>query len=102
MAVNFSPTHHKQYCMGVPVAGTYEVLFDSDAEEFGGKGRGQTSPVKTFANPCHGFDHSLMVDLPPYSGVILRCSRRNPVRKGPYSRTSKTAAAKSAKPGTRI
>ncbi len=97
VAVNFSPIHHKQYCMGVPVAGTYEVLFDSDAEEFGGQGRGQTSPVKTFANPCHGFSNSLLVDLPPYSGVILRCSRRNPVRKSSSGKASKAKSAKSAK-----
>ena len=80
IAVNFSPIDRKGYCMGVPVAGTYEVLFNSDDEAFGGQGRGNKEPLKTKPTPAHGFKQSLLVDLPPLSGVILRCSRRNPVR----------------------
>ena len=80
IAVNFSPIDHQGYCMGVPVAGTYEVLFNSDDEAFGGQGRGNKEPLKTKPTPAHGFKQSLLVDLPPLSGVILRCSRMNPVR----------------------
>ena len=81
IAVNFSPIDRKGYCIGVPTAGTYETLLNSDDEDFGGQGRGDHAPLKTKPIPCHGFDQSLQVDLPPLSGVILRCSRKNPVRK---------------------
>lgn len=81
VAVNFSPIDRKGYCIGVPTAGTYETLLNSDDEDFGGQGRGDHAPLKTKPIPCHGFDQSLQVDLPPLSGVILRCSRKNPVRK---------------------
>ena len=95
IAVNFSPIDRKQYCMGVPVAGTYEVLFASDAEEYGGKGRGPAGPIKTSNTPCHGFDQSMLVDLPPLSGAVLRCSRRNPVRKKKEAKATATKTAKS-------
>jgi 1,4-alpha-glucan branching enzyme len=89
IAVNFSPIHRKDYYMGVPVAGTYEVLFNSDDEAFGGQGRGDHAPLKTKATPCHGFAQTLVVDLPPLSGVILRCTRKNPVRTGSKKTASK-------------
>ena len=80
IAVNFSPIDRVGYQIGVPVAGTYEVLFNSDDEAFGGQGRGSKSPLKTKPVPAHDFKQSLVVDLPPLSGLILRCSRKNPVR----------------------
>ena len=98
VAVNFSPIDRKGYTMGVPTAGTYEVLFNSDDEVYGGHGRGNKLPIKTAPNPCHGFAASMQVDLPPYSGVILRCSRKNPVRtKKVDSKTKKTKAKNEAK-----
>lgn len=36
--VNFAPVHHDSYCVGVPYAGTYEEIFSSDRQEFGGTG----------------------------------------------------------------
>ena len=109
IAVNFSPIDRKGYCMGVPVAGTYEVLLNSDDEAFGGQGRGNKEPLKTKPTPAHGFKQSLLVDLPPLSGVILRCSRKNPVRakklpeksgkKATVKAVAKTAKKKPAKNG---
>ena len=81
VAVNFSPVDRKGYCFGVPWAGTYEVQLSSDDPAFGGQDRSQTGPIKSIKNPCHGFDNSILVDLPPLSGVILRCTRKNPVRR---------------------
>ncbi len=99
IAVNFSPIDRKGYTIGVPVAGTYEVLFNSDDEAYGGQGRGNKEPLKTKSVPAHDFKQSLVVDLPPLSGVILRCSRKNPVRakKLPDKAEKKAAGLKSAK-----
>ena len=102
IAVNFSPIHRAGYCMGVPTAGTYEVMFNSDDPKYGGQGRGNSTPIKTVANPCHGFEHSLFVDLPPHSGVILRCIRKNPVRKAKTTdKKAKSARKTKAKDGAK-
>ncbi len=99
IAVNFSPIDRQGYTIGVPVAGTYEVLFNSDDEAYGGQGRGNKEPLKTKPVPAHDFKQSLVVDLPPLSGVILRCSRKNPVRAKKLTEKSgkKTTGVKTVK-----
>ena len=81
IAVNFSPIHRSGHPVGVPTPGAYEVLLSSDDPQYGGSGAGTLSPVKTAPESCHGFDQSLRLELAPYSGVILRCARKNPTRK---------------------
>jgi len=78
---NFSPVHRKGYRVGVPTAGKYELLLNSDDVQFGGSGKGDKALVSTEAIPCHGQDQSMEIDLPPMSGVIYRCARKAPVRK---------------------
>ena len=78
---NFSPVHRKGYYVGAPFAGTWAPIFNTDAEEFGGSGLGDTAPLKTVNTPCHDQEQALSIDLPPMSAVIYRCTRRNPVRK---------------------
>ena len=51
IAVNFSPIDRKGYCIGVPTAGAYETLLNSDDEDFGGQGRGDHDPLKTKHDP---------------------------------------------------
>ena len=89
---NFSPVHRKGYYVGAPFAGTWAPIFNTDAEEFGGSGLGDTAPLKTVNTPCHDQEQALSIDLPPMSAVIYRCTRRNPVRKKKDS--SKEAAEK--------
>ena len=80
---NFSPIHRDGYRVGVPLAGTYSTIFNTDDVSFGGNGLGDTSPIKSEKTPCHDQAQSITIDLPPMSAVILRCTRRAPVRKAP-------------------
>ena len=79
---NFSPVHRKGYRLGVPVAGRYEAVFNSDDAAFGGTGKGDHVPLKTERIPCHGREQSLTLDLPPLSAVFYRCTRKHPARTG--------------------
>ena len=45
------------YKFGVPRAGQYAELINSDAEEFGGTGQ-HNAPVRAKKQPMHGFDYS--------------------------------------------
>ena len=69
--LNFTPTVHKQRVFGVPRAGTYEVLFNSDSEFYGGSNVG---PKMVTANDgeMHNQPAHLHIDLPPLAGVILK------------------------------
>ena len=78
---NFSPEHRNGYRVGAPFAGTWAVAFNTDDPAYGGEGLGDKAPIKTEKIPCHDQQQSFTVDLPPMSAVILRCTRKNPVRK---------------------
>ena len=81
VVANFSPIHRKGYQVGLPFPGTWAPVFNTDAEEFGGAGLGDTAPIKSVDIPCHNQEQSMTIDLPPMSVMIYRCTRRAPVRK---------------------
>ena len=69
---NFSPVHRKDYRLGVPVPGSWQVILNSDDTRFGGWGLGDTEALSSQSVPCHGLAQSVQVDLPPMSSLILR------------------------------
>ena len=75
---NFSPVHRPGYRLGVPYRGTYQCVFNSDDERFGGSGLGDKEPLSSEDIPMHGQEQSLVIDIPPMSGVIYRCTRKKP------------------------
>ncbi len=56
---NFVPVQREHYCIGVPFAGTYEEVFTTDAEEFGGNGITNGNAIKTLDEPMHGFEQNV-------------------------------------------
>ena len=79
---NFVPVERDDYRVGVPEAGTWRVVFDSDDARYGGQGllasRGIRS-VKADSVPMHGQAQSLSLTLPPMSVQFFkRASRRSP------------------------
>ncbi len=100
---NFSPIHRDGYLVGVPWAGKYACILNSDEDRFGGAGDGDKAPLSTKKTPCHGQEQSIAIDLPAMSSVIYRCVRKNPVRRkregkadGKAPKTSKKHAKKDA------
>ncbi len=89
---NFTPVTRENYCIGVPKAGSYKVILNTDAEEFGGKGAGTTGSVKSRKAPMHGFENSISLDLPGLSVIYL---------KAPVSRKRKTTNEKAAEKATK-
>ena len=68
---NFTNVERNGYRIGVPRAGTYKVLLNTDAEEFGGNGKGTAVKVKSEKIPMHGFDNSIALDLAGLSVIYL-------------------------------
>ena len=93
---NFSPVHREGYRIGVPVAGKYQAILNSDAPEFGGGDRGDKGLIDSEAIPCHGQEQSIAIDLPPMSGMIFRCARKKPGRKAGQAAKTKGTKAKKA------
>ena len=78
---NLTTVHRSGYEIGVPVAGTYEVVFNSDEEQFGGTGKGTSGKIKSNPRPMHGHDQSISLELAGMSTIYLKLVKKDPVRK---------------------
>ncbi len=68
---NFTPVTRENYRLGVPVAGAYRVLLDTDDAAYGGSGVGNAGPLHSEPVPVVGREHSLSLTLPPLATVFL-------------------------------
>jgi 1,4-alpha-glucan branching enzyme len=67
---NFTPVPRHDYRVGVPSAGRYVELLNTDALDYGGSGIANTA-LATDAIASHGKPQSLAVSVPPLATVFL-------------------------------
>ncbi|MDQ6981620.1 MAG: alpha amylase C-terminal domain-containing protein, partial [Mariprofundus sp.] len=72
IALNLTPVPRNDYRLGVPVAGRYTEIMNTDAEVYGGSNIGNAGGVNSEDRAWMGQPHSIPVTLPPLSCVILR------------------------------
>ena len=72
MLLNFQPDVYHDFRIGVPYAGEYVEIFNSDRIEFGGSGQINPEPLMAEKVPCHGEKYSVRVTVPPIGGLMLR------------------------------
>ena len=71
IVVNATPSPQWNYRLGVPSAGHWRELLNSDAEMYGGSGMGNHGGVDTAPLDSHGFHQSIVVTLPPLGALAL-------------------------------
>jgi 1,4-alpha-glucan branching enzyme len=69
---NFTPVSHEVYRLGVPHAGYWQEILNSDAINYMGSGKGNLGGIQTENVPCHGKPFSLKIALPPLAAVIFK------------------------------
>ena len=72
VAANFTPQSHSHYRVGVPLAGFYEEIFNTDAARYGGGNLGNMGGKPTDEWSIHGYENSLDLCLPPLSLLVFR------------------------------
>jgi 1,4-alpha-glucan branching enzyme len=75
VACNLTPLPRENYVLGVPRAGTWRELVNSDAKDYGGAGWGNLGTVESAPLTAHGRPHSLTLTLPPLSTIYLRSEK---------------------------
>ena len=70
--VSFTPVPRSAYRIGVPRAGTYLELLNSDAAAYGGSNIGNEGQVRTEPIPAHGFEQSLSLMVPPLGFLLFK------------------------------
>jgi 1,4-alpha-glucan branching enzyme len=68
---NFAPVVRDEYRVGLPAAGTYRVLLNTDGEVYGGRGMGQVEAIEAEAVPHHGRAFSARLKLPALATLWL-------------------------------
>jgi len=70
--LNFTPVPRHGYVLGMPRAGTYRELLNSDAAAYGGSNAGNGGEITTDAVPAHGYQQSARLTLPPLGFLLLK------------------------------
>ena len=68
---NFAGVEHSGYRLGLPRAGTWREVLNSDATVYNGSGIGNLGVVRAIDEPWHGRPASARVVLPPTSAIWL-------------------------------
>ena len=69
---NFTPQPHSHYRIGVPKAGFYAEIFNSDSRDYGGSNMGNLGGKSTDEWFFHNYKHSLDLCLPPLAVLMLK------------------------------
>ena len=72
--VNFTPVPRREYRLGVPAAGDYVELLNSDADVYGGSNIGNQGRVSAGKKPSHGYEWSLSLTVPPLGFLLLKAN----------------------------
>jgi 1,4-alpha-glucan branching enzyme len=71
---NFTPIPRMDYRVGVPHAGFWREILNSDAKEYGGSGSGNYGGREAEGVPAHGKPCSLRLMLPPLGALFLKAT----------------------------
>ena len=75
VVMNCTPVVRDDYRIGVPGAGFYRELLNSDAEIYGGSNIGNLGGMQSEAMASHGQPHSIRLRLAPLAILILKPDR---------------------------
>ena len=69
---NFTPVPRHGYRVGVPYAGEYYEVINSDDERYGGSGLVNNQPMQSGPIYWQSCPHSLLLTLPPLATIVLK------------------------------
>ena len=77
IVLNLTPTPHPGYRIGLPAAGDWEVVLNTDSKTYGGSGAGPEEGIINDAHhlPWHDKTYSLQFDLPPLGALMLKLKK---------------------------
>ncbi|HEX3756985.1 MAG TPA: 1,4-alpha-glucan branching protein GlgB [Rhizomicrobium sp.] len=70
--INMTPVPRAGYRIGVPLAGRWQEILNTDSAHYGGGNIGNLGALETVSHPSHGFAQSLILTLPPLAALILK------------------------------
>lgn len=71
---NFDNVEHKKFRMGVPFAGTYKEILNSESREFGGSGEGNPRALRSKKVRWDEKPNSIEINIPAMSTLVFKCT----------------------------
>ncbi len=68
--INFTPMTYDDYMVGVPRAGKYQLILNSDDKRFGGSGKSTQNVYTAEHAPCDGREYRFSFPLAPYCAAL--------------------------------
>ncbi|MDQ7004018.1 MAG: alpha amylase C-terminal domain-containing protein, partial [Ghiorsea sp.] len=72
VVLNLTPVPRENYRLGVPQAGLYKEIMNTDAEAYGGSNLGNSGSIEADNQAWMNQQHSIVITLPPLSCVMLK------------------------------
>lgn len=69
---NFQNMERKNYRIGIPYDGEYNIVLNTDDKNFGGKDLLSIKTIQSQKIKMHGLDQSISLDLPPITAIFLK------------------------------
>jgi len=90
IVLNMKPISYTDYKIGVPFAGTYTELINSEKDIYNGCNMCNFKPIKSKKDKAHGLPNSIAIDLAPYAGVMfsIPIKKKAPTVKSSNTKTS--------------
>lgn len=70
--INFTPIERLDYRIGVPAAGKYKLILNSDDKKYGGTGKKQLKEIIAENKKWDHKEYSIPYSLPPYGAAIFQ------------------------------
>ncbi|MBJ7537399.1 1,4-alpha-glucan branching protein GlgB [Marinomonas transparens] len=70
--INFTPVPQGHYRIGVPRAGRYQLVLNTDDAKYTGSGYMETQEFHTSNIASHGREQSIELQVPPLAGMLLK------------------------------
>ena len=71
---NFAPVEHEKFRLGVPFAGKYKEILNSDAKQFGGSGMVNPRVKMSKKEEWDTRKNSIAINLAPMSTAVFSCT----------------------------
>ncbi|TWR27196.1 1,4-alpha-glucan branching protein GlgB [Mucilaginibacter achroorhodeus] len=72
VVLNMTPAVHHNYRIGVPAAGNWQEVFNSDKKEYWGGGVGNFEPLASEKEEWSGRPDSITITIPPLAAVVFK------------------------------
>jgi 1,4-alpha-glucan branching enzyme len=72
VVINFAGHPHHDFKLGLPRAGKWSEILNTDAAEFGGSGVGNFGQIEANGEGSHGQPHSANISVPPLGAVWFK------------------------------